>query len=348
MNVVFRTDASRQIGTGHVMRSLTLAEHLKKQGASVTFICSCLRGHLIDLIKGYGFQCQSITPSYDLFEDANQTKRLIEKELVDWLIVDHYSLDSKWEKVLRPYTERIMVIDDLADREHDCDLLLDYQIGSNHHLHYESLVPKDAVKLLGLKFLLLRPEFIEARKSVKIRQSVNRLLVSFGGSDKTGESVKVLRALEQLSHAVTVDVVIGQDHPFKHWIEEWCAKRSNITCHVSIDYISQLMAKADLAIGAGGTTTYERAYLGLPALVIETANNQTGVIQSAEKLGFVQSLGTSETVTTSQITTMIDQLISLPENVHHMSRNAFELFSSVIDLNEITRWMNGGEAGGSH
>ncbi|MDQ0350239.1 UDP-2,4-diacetamido-2,4,6-trideoxy-beta-L-altropyranose hydrolase [Alkalibacillus filiformis] len=343
MNIVIRTDASRQIGSGHVMRCITLAEQLQKRGATITFICSRLKGHLIEMIRARGFRCESLTPTYHWLEDARATKAVLRNKTVDWVIIDHYSIDVKWEREVRPYTRKIMVIDDLANREHDCDLLLDYQVDSNHHYEYESLIPKNAIKLLGTKFLILRPEFYQARKQSKVRKKASHLLVAMGGTDPTGETLKVLQAIDQVNQSIDVDVVIGHNHPHQKQIEAWCDQHMNATCHIAIHYMADLMQAADFAIGAGGTSTYERAFLGLPAIVIETASNQTGVIQGAESLGIIESLGTSETVTISAIAQAIEHFIQNTGSLQRMSESAFSLFPEKNHLEDITKWILGGD-----
>ena len=184
MNVVFRVDSSTQMGVGHLMRCLTLAGELKKRNHKITFICRELQGNIIDLIKfkvigligSSGFQVDDLY--LDLLgvtqeQDAEQVIRVL-PENTDLLIVDNYALDEIWHKKLRQYTDKIIVIDDLADKNFDCDILLNQNLGSQVE-SYQGKVSNDCELLLGSDYALLRPEFkelrgkaLEKRKKLKI------------------------------------------------------------------------------------------------------------------------------------------------------------------------------------
>ena len=174
MRVVFRADASVTIGTGHVMRCLTLAEALRKAGAEVAFVCRELDGNLAGLIEARGFDVHVLPPlepptdpltwtAAHWHEDAAQTASFL-KTRADWLVVDHFALEHRWEKEMREHANRLMVIDDLADRVHDCDLLLD-QNYLQEPARYDTLVPAHCRKLLGPAYALLRDEFRRAREA---------------------------------------------------------------------------------------------------------------------------------------------------------------------------------------
>ena len=188
MKVVFRVDASDIIGTGHVMRCLTLADKLKTKKVECYFISRPHTGNLINLIKGRGykvFDLPSITQKYamnnsgsdpihcywlgcDWQEDCKQTKKILQLMTVNWLIVDHYAIDFKWEKEQRQYCQNIMIIDDLADRRHDADILLDQNLYANLKTRYDEKVSASCRKLLGLDFALLHPSYSAARSNVVV------------------------------------------------------------------------------------------------------------------------------------------------------------------------------------
>lgn len=317
MKVVFRVDASFQIGTGHVMRCLTLAEELKDRGHEVIFISRKLKGHLCDLINQRGYQAyclpsqnktinncdtkhaQWLETSWEI--DAQQTIEIIDKYIkcVDWLIIDHYALDHKWESQLKNYSKRIMVIDDLADRKHLCDILLDQNYYLNFEYRYKYLVPSNCKLLLGPKYALLRDEFIDLRKNLnnKKNDEINNILVFFGGSDPTNETLKALYALNKLDYnKINIDVVVGVSNPHKDKIKDYCSRFPNINFHCGIDYMARLMKQADLAICAGGSTTWERYCMGLPAILISVAYNQIEICQALSRLGIDYYLGKSEEV----------------------------------------------------
>jgi UDP-2,4-diacetamido-2,4,6-trideoxy-beta-L-altropyranose hydrolase len=208
MRVVIRADAASHIGTGHVMRCLALANALKEKGAEVYFVCRPFVGHLGEYIVAEGHQLHLLPPATQAVKpepdpkqsppheawrgesweaDLDQTQVVLGEQYFDWLIVDHYSLDNRWESPMRKFFRKIMVVDDLADRLHDCDLLLDQTFGRSEEA-YKPRVPKNCIVLTGSNYALLRPEFAELRDhSLKRRTKpeIKHLLVSMGGIDQT-------------------------------------------------------------------------------------------------------------------------------------------------------------------
>ena len=276
MNVIIRADASVEIGSGHVIRCLTIADKLSQAGCNVKFWMERLEGNLIEVVKQRGFEHIEYPEQADLY------------------IVDHYALNIEWEKSIRLYTPKIAVIDDLA-RSHDCDLLLDQNVMPNYETRYDDKLPAHCVKLLGPKYLLIRDEFIDVRSQLRQRtQEIERLLIFMGGSDPTNETMKVLQALipDQFEH---VDIVIGKSNPQRQVIEQICEERG-YHFHCQINYMAQLMQQADFAIGAGGATTWERCYVGLPSSATIVADNQREGTIFADSLGVVKNLGWHENV----------------------------------------------------
>ncbi len=363
MNIFFRVDASEEIGTGHVMRCITLADELQSNGANIFFICRELKGNLIGYIEDKGYKvftlknvtdiqsksieslretknCSSIKNHFDWLEttwqeDANQVRKIIrdffenEGNKIEWLIVDHYALDEKWEKKLRPYTKKIMIIDDLANRSHDCDLLLDQNLCENMERRYDELVPRKCQKLLGPQFALLRPEFKEARKNLKKRDGqVKRILVFFGGVDPTNETVKALQAIQMLETSdITIDVVVGKSNPHKNQVAKYCNSMPNTNFYCQVENMAELMAQADLAIGAGGVTTWERCYLGLPAIVLTTANNQKNIINAVSKKKAIVYLGEKENITSKHVYKTLNKVIFDKKFLKKMGKEAFKIMN---------------------
>lgn len=309
MKVAIRTDASLQIGTGHVMRCLTLARSLHEQGAEISFICRHLPESLSALIKEHGHQVMVLAAAdhescvsrpngtahamwlgVEQIQDARDTIAVLGTNApYDWLIVDHYGLDAQWEKAVRRCAKNILVIDDLADREHDCDVLLDQNYYAAMSDRYTGRVPAGCVLLFGSRYALLRNEFGELRKSVAPRDgAVKRLLVFFGGMDSHNVTSVTLEAILRLGRdaAMDTDVVIGDGHPARDAIRHRCDSMG-IRCHVQTPHMAELMAKADLAIGAGGTATWERCALGLPTMVLCLADNQRQLIVDGSRAGLV-------------------------------------------------------------
>lgn len=304
MNIAFRVDASSQIGTGHFMRCLTLAEELKQREAQLCFVSRHLPDHLREMLeeKGHEFVlldgAQQDTTWDELAharwlgvsqaEDAAATIQALSGQKWNWLVVDHYALDFRWESALRQTVENILVIDDIADRLHDCDVLLDQNYYVDMESRHVGKVPTHCQLLLGPRYALLRDEFRKLREQVKPRSGpVKRVFVFFGGVDAENHTSLAIKALAELEvEELHVDVVIGAQHPYRSEIEVACAVHK-YGCHVQTNRMGELMAAADLAIGAGGSVTWERCCLGLPAISICTANNQGRQITDAAALGLL-------------------------------------------------------------
>jgi UDP-2,4-diacetamido-2,4,6-trideoxy-beta-L-altropyranose hydrolase len=304
MKVAFRTDATSQIGTGHFMRCMTLADELKQHDTHIRFVCRNLPQYLRDMLEAKGIEFESLdsdskpSPIDDLAhshwlnasqeQDAQATKHALSDQAWDWLVVDHYALDARWESALRVTAKQIMAKDDLADRNHDCDVLLDQNLYADMQERYAGKVPTHCHLLLGPRYALLREEFRELRKQARPRTGlVKRILVFFGGVDADNYTGRAVDALAGLGvKGFQVDVVIGMQHPCREQIEAKCASHG-YHCHVQTKRMAELMANADLAIGAGGSAMWERCCLGLPALSICVANNQHKQIADAAGKGLI-------------------------------------------------------------
>ena len=350
-NIIIRADASTRIGSGHVMRCLTLAEELRKGGAKVSFISRIHTGNLNELILEKGFQCFELPceeavlasegkPDGSRSEyaswlgvsqrrDAEETIEALGEVRADCLIVDHYGLDEEWEKMLRSHVRKIMVIDDLADRRHDCDLLLDQNFFVDGEKRYDELVPQSCTKLLGPKYALLREEFRETRMNLRERTGeVKRVLVFFGGSDPdniTGLAIEVLSDPELLH--LQLDIVIGGQNPNREAVEKLVQDRPGITLHIQTSNMAELMSKTDLAIGAGGSATWERLYLGLPSIVIPIAKNQIPSTKDLWDLGVIISLDKYEEISANCLKEKITLLLANPDKLLEMSKNGFKIIS---------------------
>lgn len=317
MKVLIRTDASVLAGSGHVMRCLTLAEKLRAQGGQVTFLCRTLAGNLHEHIRKQGFELitlpwdesetRGIDPD-DLYanwlavpmrtEITQTIKALKSIQPVDWIIVDHYALDREWEAAVRPLANSIMVIDDLANRKHDCDILLDQNLFADAGSRYEGLVGEAVHQLLGPEYALLRDEFSLSRRSEAIDRSPGHWLISYGGADPTNETSKALKAIDLLGDRATgCDVIVGNSNPFADEVKGECARRAKVEFHQGVSNIAEIMSHSELALGAPGSSTWERCCLGLPSLLTSIAANQIPIGQNLEQAGCGLYLGESDRVT---------------------------------------------------
>lgn len=304
MRIVIRADASAQMGSGHVMRCLALANALHAH-ATITFVVRQLPAPLAAWIDAAGHQIRYLPEAPaahdELFhshwlgvsqaDDGRASAQIMQSMgQVDWLIMDHYALDWRWQQQVRPYTSRLLVIDDLADRVHDCDVLLDQNQYCALEQRYTGKVPATATLLLGARYALLRDEFVQARRQARVRSgAVKRLLVFFGGMDSHNYTGRLLAVLPQrLDPQVAVDVVIGAQHPQRVAIEQLC-QQQGYTCHVQTPHMAALMVQADLAVGAGGSASWERCCLGLPSMAFAIADNQVQLTHDAALQGLIDS-----------------------------------------------------------
>jgi UDP-2,4-diacetamido-2,4,6-trideoxy-beta-L-altropyranose hydrolase len=220
-----------------------------------------------------------------------------------------------------------MVIDDLADREHDCDILLDQNFYSDMKRRYKHLVPNKCKKLLGPKFVLLRPAFNEARKKIKKRDGkVKRILFFFGGSDPYNATEKALQALSLLKEfKIEVDVIVGSNNKNKEIIKRICKEKENFHYHCQVQNIEELMLMADLSIGSGGTTSWERCYLGLPSIVMTIASNQEEISYLLAKKQCIIYMGKASEITEKELSFKLKELIGNNELLLNLSKNAMKM-----------------------
>lgn len=319
MKVIFRTDASLEIGAGHVVRCLTLADELRQNGATCVFICREHLGHMVTAIAGRGYEVRTLLSSDEAqykwlgtsWEvDAEQTRQVIAGMKPDWLVVDHYGLDARWESSLASCVQQTMVIDDLANRPHMCRVLLDQNLG-RISTDYSEWVDPRCVVLAGPSYALLRPEFAKFRsQSLERRQTgeLKNLLISMGGVDAENSTLAVLAALQTCAFAqdVQIQVVIGKNAPWLADVKRYAVDMPWATqVLVDVSNMAELMAFSDLAIGATGGTAWERCCVGLPSVVLVLSENQMNGAAALGRLGAV---------------TVLQQDDSLPEQLNHVVR----------------------------
>jgi UDP-2,4-diacetamido-2,4,6-trideoxy-beta-L-altropyranose hydrolase len=331
VKVVLRADASVSIGTGHVMRCLTLADALKRRGADCHFICAVEPGHLLDVIRFRGYSAFGLQRETGAAEqsgcmvDAAQTSAIATQLAADWVAVDHYGLGVQWEREVRSMVRKLLVIDDIG-RLHHCDALLDQNFSNPTHARYKTFPTNQAELLLGSSFALVRSEFAAVRELARARRdgSLVRLLVTMGGSDPAGETNKVLAGLRLnwKSHW-EVSVVIGAANPHAVAIEQVCRQLPNATLHIQTPKMAELMLAADCAIAAGGSTTWERCCLGLPTLVTVASQDQLKISEAVAGAGAQILMGWNDDLTPARYAKSIEALT--PTGLSRMSAAAFEI-----------------------
>lgn len=309
MRVVFRVDASDVLGTGHLMRCLALARGLRERGAHCDFILRPAVGDRRDVIEHWGFPVHLLV---GIDTDASSTLALLAGfGDIDWIVVDHYGLDGRWEQKVRSATKRIMVIDDLANRDHDCDLLLDQNLVADMQGRYAARLPASCGQLLGPEYALLPPEYAGLHGRIPPRKgTIHRIVVSFGGASAGRCLSHATRALLDLcSDDVVVEIVAPGGLDDFGGAKRALAGRTNFRVHGWLPGLASLLARADLALSASGGTTWERLCLGLPTVVVTMAENQRPIAEELHRRQLVRWIGDQEDVTAETISAELRPLL---------------------------------------
>ncbi len=317
LNIAFRVDASVEIGIGHLMRCLTLADELKNKGAYTRFISRHLPDYLYQLLVRSKHDVSLLTleeecdtetllPKLELSHakwlgtsqvfDAKESSNALKDKMWDWIVVDHYAIDQHWENLMRDYTNKVMVIDDLADRQHDCDLLLDQTLGRTSE-NYNLLTPKECSLFIGPNYSLLRGEFSKKRAySIKRRSELlcKNILITMGGTDKNDAISIILNEIKKttLAQDSCLTIILGSQSPALKKVKKLAATMPwNTKVLVDVNNMAELMSESDLCIGAAGSTSWERCCLGLPSLLVILEDNQNDISNALELAGASINLG---------------------------------------------------------
>lgn len=349
MKIVFRADASRWIGSGHVRRCVTLGKELLRRGAEVHLLCRSMPGDQSAYAQEHGLVVHRLaavdrprSPERNVVaahehwlgvtadEDRRETEEVIQRlragSMIDWLVVDHYGLDAHWERAMRPHVNRVMGIDDLADRRHAVDLLLDQNEWADSDSRYGGLVDPDAIQLLGPRYSLVGPEYAEIHPRLPVRATpVRHVLIFFDVTDERNVTGMALEAVRRAGQGrLFVDVVLGQDHPHRDAIRAQAKDAQDARVHEEMLSLAGLMTTADLAIGAGGSTSWERCAVGLPAVVVTMAENQEGMARAFAARGLGWLVGSADQVGTEDLEAVIRQVLA-GEDLSEVSRRGREL-----------------------
>jgi UDP-2,4-diacetamido-2,4,6-trideoxy-beta-L-altropyranose hydrolase len=326
MNALIRTDASESAGTGHLTRCMTLGSALMRSGVSVTLACQPLAGPLRRAAEGRGFELVDVEPRHAAqLADADATLASVGMRRFDWIVVDHYGLDAVWEQRMRTAGRLSLAIDDLANRRHDCDVLLDQNLRRDGGSGYDQFLPAGCERLFGPRYALIDDAFAleRARADGAERRAI---LVSFGGSDPRSLTLPVLRALlRDARRTAPIDVVVGALHRDSRAIDEVANGAVGVTIHKATQQMARLMAHARIYIGAGGTTSWERCCLALPGVVVATAENQVGPCLALAAAGSHIYLGEATEVTAADIAQAAFDLLADPSQQERLSRLSAEI-----------------------
>ncbi|EJN36246.1 UDP-2,4-diacetamido-2,4,6-trideoxy-beta-L-altropyranose hydrolase [Pseudomonas sp. GM80] len=337
MRVLIRADASPTIGSGHIARCLTLARALREQGSHVAFACRRLSGHRLDALQGEGFETFALPERY-VDEDPQQAIEamlpwqadidalddLLEGHAgFDWIIADHYGLDHHWQTAARRWAPRIAAVDDLASRRYSVDLLLNQNL-SGLSENYAPLLPDGCRTLLGPRYAMLREEF--RCPAIEIGARVRRVLVNFGGFDAAMQTHHAMLALADFAQ-LEVDFVAGADNPAWAPMQALAETRPHWRLHSFVSDFYQRMTAADLFIGAGGGTSWERAAMGLPTICIAVSNNQQANGEVMAAAGAHVFMGAREQVSVEQLR----QAIGFVSENFHLRQSLAERSRQLVD-----------------
>jgi len=337
MRVLIRADASPTIGSGHIARCLTLARVLRGQGSHVAFACRRLPGHRLDALRAEGFETFALPERYA----AEDPQQAIESMLpwqadidalglqlegqaeFDWIVVDHYGLDHHWQTAARRWAHRIAAVDDLATRRYSVDLLLNQNL-SGQSENYAPLLPEGCRTLLGPRYAMLREEF--RCPAIEIKPKARRVLVNFGGFDAAQQTHHAMLALADFAE-LQVDFVAGADNPAWAQMQALAETRPNWRLHSFVSDFYQRMTEADLFIGAGGGTSWERAAMGLPTICIAVSNNQQANGEVMAAAGAHVFMGAREQVSVEQLR----DAIGFVTGNHYLRRSLAERSRQLVD-----------------
>jgi UDP-2,4-diacetamido-2,4,6-trideoxy-beta-L-altropyranose hydrolase len=332
-HVLFRADASKELGVGHVMRCLALADALNDRCWKVIFASRNLQDHLAQTVQKTG----ELLPIPDQISMRSEPDYILGQlsGSVDLLVTDNYEIDMQWHTACRRFTKSIIAIDDLVNRQLDCDVLQNQNPGSSTSA-YDGLVPESCNRLVGPSYALLRPQFAHARENMVVREhGINRVLITMGGTDPFQQTAKVLKATGLLGEVdLHLDVVISSDSPDLDDLQKMvgCLPHT-VTLHQSVQDMAALMLRADLAIGTSGVTALERCALHLPSVLIVVAENQQVSADALAASGAAINLGWYEEVTAEQIAAAVNELMHDREKLGSMQMCAGQL----VDGNGVQR-----------
>ncbi len=323
MRVLFRADANQAIGAGHVMRCLSLASALQARGARVCFVSLDLPAHLESVIRAQGHEVRRLPEAARANELADARAMLYGEHSFSVCVVDNYQLGQDWESEVMAFAP-VLALDDLG-RPHASRWLLDQNYYADPQARYATRCPVQVQRLLGPSYALLRNEFAHARVNARVRDgAVKHVLVFMGGMDADNLTATALKAIDLgLSPNVQVTVIAGASHPDLPGLQAWCDDRGLAELHVQVSDLTPHMLAADIAIGAGGSSTWERCACGLPTVAICLADNQRELIREGARAGFLW--GIDHVPSIGELANVLQALTGAPGLIQHLSQQSLQV-----------------------
>jgi len=325
-HLIIRADANTRIGTGHLMRCLALAQAWKNSGGEVAFITACESAGLLQRLSDEGFEAIQLDSPYPDPADWEVTSQVLATHPNAWMVLDGYHFDSICQIRIKEAGHPLLVIDDMAHLEHYYANIVLNQNSHAEQLNY-SCEPHTEL-LLGAQYVLLRREFLQWQDwKREIPKVARKVMVTLGGSDTNNVTLKVIQALQQVDvEGLEAVVVVGSSN--SHFEELQTAVsdlKSPIWLERNVTNMPKLMAWADVAISAGGSTCWEMAFMGLPTVLLVLADNQRDIGEGLSEAGVVHNLGWFEQVTDAKIADALLRLLANPDGRSMMSNSGREL-----------------------
>ena len=329
MNVVFRVDASYTIGGGHLKRCLALADELLNESQNSIFICQNLSGLDISLLQNSKHKFYLISKTSEFTEDAFNTINILDKipKKKNILIIDNYQIDQNWEKLLIPYVHKLVVIDDLADKKHYCNILIN-QVQGVHESDYKNYLNNSCNLYLGSKYILLRKEFVKVRARIDsniYREKITDVHISFGLNDKYGLTVKFSKLILKNFPELNLHIAVGNKFNFINELRDLSSDFKNFHWLKDVNNIEEQMSKCQIAIGSPGMLTWERACLGLPSIQIGTSDNQEPVMQKLEIYKICKWLGLADKINDKYFVSQFKDFLYSPKILEKMHKNCLRI-----------------------
>lgn len=343
MKIVIRADSGTIMGSGHVMRCLVLAHKFIKSGHDVTFICADLKGNICEHVVNEGINLLKLSHPQEnnIFSwenDLSEISPILEEITPDVLIVDHYQLGYKWEKGIRPYVKNIVAIDDYLDRKHDSDLYLNQNFPASERQNLDAHLPLNCTQILGPEYAILREEFLKAPRKITPATEIRNVLISFGGTDSFNLGQQILEFFQKYEEYKTwkINCVIGWQNSNKDRVESLCQSNDNFIFHYQIDYMAKLISEADLCIGAGGSSSWERLYIGVPSIIVSLAENQDNICKWLYKNKLSYYMGKAEDFSEAGLNSALSRI----QNEKLWKKYALTLGQKTVDGSGADRIIN--------
>ena len=347
--VAVRVDASANWGTGHLKRCMSLASALAEAGAQVLFVCRAVDAVAANTLQGHAWAVHwldqglhappSSSPTnpprlsdarqgVELNQDARKTAEALTEWAPDWVVVDHYELDASWHLAVRTALAcRVLVIDDLADRPIDADVLINHNWDPGHKTKYADRVQRPPTWLTGPRFALISPAYRHIKRQTR-HDRVRSIGIFLGGTDPGGHTAKVLQACRLAGFDGPIEIASTSVNPHLKTLEQACSADSNVTLTLDQPDLVSFFERHDLHIGAGGGATWERCCAGVPTIGVVLAANQMATLPGLASLGAVLLARLDEETQPQDLLTLTAALKQLlPDNVRRdaLSRRAAEL-----------------------